>query len=191
MKHFGAGILAGLLALAPLQAQELWDSSFNLSAGMASGAKEAFAGQDKAYGLSIMGAYPLGRRGSAVFEFGYRYLPSTTTVDGYVVQNLRSDGFLGGALYRHELLFEGFYLQGGLRASQMKTLRTTTFGVLGQTDDKGPRAVAVRPVLGVGFRFDNLLSLELNAGSLGLKTMTGADKSATLVELSLGIHLGN
>jgi hypothetical protein len=183
MKYLAAGAAVALLAAGPCRAQELWDPSFNLICGSTSGAEDASLGRNLTYGLSMMGAYPVLRKGSVVFEFGYDYLPPLTLSNG---NTAKSNGYFGGLMFRHEVLFDGLYLQGGVRAHQMKTKLSASDG----TSVTGPRVSSVRPVIGIGYDFDGKYTLDLNACGLAMKNNVGMTKNATMVELSLGIHLG-
>ncbi len=182
-----------------LQGQDLWDSSINLSAGMMSGADKAGLGQNKTYGLSIAGAYPLARKHLLVFEGGYRVFPTTTTrVDSTTALDEKTDGYFGGIAYRYRFIagpLDGLFLQGGLRHSSLIAQRDTiTYGAAADGSDirktlKGPRTGCTRPVVGLGFRFTENLSLELNLAGLQAQNVDGVSKSGTVIELSLGMHL--
>jgi len=181
-----------------VQGQDLWDSSLKLSAGMMSGAEDAQLGQNKFYGLSIEGAYPLTRNHLVVFEGGYRVLPTTSRRAGALTIDAKTDGFFGGAAYRFRFtrgMLDGLFLQGGLRFSSLRTEQDTIEpGAAADGNDlrtslKGVRATSTKPVLGAGFRFTESLSLEVNMTTLKGQNVQGLSKSGMAVELSLGMHL--
>ncbi len=190
MKKFGLGALSVVLACASLRAQEPWDPSFNLLFGSVRGAEEGLMGQDKVLGLSTQGVYPITLKGGLGLDFGYRYLPTMTRTTGAWVLDDKTDGFFASAWYRHELFFEGFYLQAGVRASQMKSARREIQGTLGQDHIKAPSTRRISPVVGLGYRFTDKLSLDLQVSQANLRSVTDLKKTTTLVELAVGIHLG-
>jgi hypothetical protein len=186
---FGSGVA--------LQGQGFWDSSFNLSAGMMSGADTAGLGQNKNYGVGIVGAYPIARNHLLVFEGGYRLFPSATQSASGVTVEEKTDGYFGGISYRYRITtgwLDGLYCQGGLRHYRMLTVRDTveTGGALDGSDlrtvIKGTRVGSTKPVLGVGFRFTDNLSLQLNMTGLQAQNVKGESKSGTVLELVLGMH---
>ncbi|MFN8011776.1 MAG: hypothetical protein U0P81_10270 [Holophagaceae bacterium] len=190
-----SGLALAFLAAASgasLRAQEPWSTGFRLVAGSFSGATDAGLGQDKNYGLAMWGAYPVSRSGSLEFEGGYRYFPGAT----YGAKNLsirnKSDGYYGGAFYRHKLWFEGFYLQAGLRVWAMKATQTSTVdngdGTSTRVEVKGPGGTATKPVFGAGLRLNSHYSISLNAAQAEFKNAAGAAKSGTLLEAALTIH---
>ena len=190
---------AGLLALALLawgpaaSAQEPWRTGFRLVAGSFSGAADAGLGQDKNYGLSMWGAYPVTQRGSLEFEGGYRYFPGDTTTSKTLTLRNKTDGYYGGAFYRHKLWVEGFYLQAGLRVWAMKATQTSSVPLEGggtsKVEVKGPGGTVMKPVVGAGFRLNERYSVVLNAAQAEFKNAAGASKTGTLFEAALSIHL--
>ncbi len=181
-----------------VQGQDLWDSSLKLSAGMMSGADKAGLGQTKFYGLGIEGAYPITRNHLVVFEGGYRVLPTTSWPAGTLTIDAKTDGYFGGAAYRYRFtsgMLDGLYLQGGLRFFNLRTEQDTIEpGAAADGSDlrttlKGARATSTKPVVGVGFRFTESLSLEVNLTTLQGQNVQGVPKSGTAIELSLGMHL--
>lgn len=199
MKHttiLGLALLAA--ATHPLQGQDLWDSGFRLTAGMMSGADTAELGQNKTYGLAIVGAYPLTPRHGLVFEGGYRLFPTASqTLSGLRLDD-KTDGVFLGAAYRYHFVrgrLDGLYCQGGLRIHALRTQRDVVeFGAASDGSDlrtalKGARTTSARPMVGAGFRFTERLSLEVNLVGIEAENVKGVAKSGTLVELSLGMHL--
>jgi len=181
-----------------LQGQDLWDSSLKLSAGVMSGADKAGLGQNKTYGLGIAGAYPLTLNHVVVFEGGYRVFPTTTQSDIGMKIDDKTDGYFVGASYRYRFtqgFWDGLYLQGGLRLQNLRAQRDLTeFGAASDGSDlrtvfKGERVASTKPVLGVGFRFTERLSLELNLSGLEVQNVKGESKSGTVIEMVLGMHL--
>lgn len=174
-------------------AQEPWSAGFRLVAGSLSGAADAGLGQDKNYGLAMWGAYPVSRNGSLEFEGGYRYFPGDTTTSKTLTLRNKTDGYYGGAFYRHKLWIEGFHLQAGLRVWALKSTQTSTVALEGggssKVEVKGPGGTVMKPVVGAGFRFNERYSLSLNAAQAEVKNASGASKSGTLLEASLSIHL--
>ena len=187
------GLLALLLAGPGLRAEEPWEGGFKLTAGLFSGAEDAYLGQGRGYGLAMFGRYPLGRSSALVFEGGYKYFPTTNHAFAATSWEDKSDGYYGSALYQHKLWFEGFYLQGGLRLAQYVTARRANFfpgnGTSVLTKYRGDYASTVKPMLGAGYRLNDQYGLELNLVSTELKNVSGESKSGTLVELALLIHL--
>jgi len=178
--------------------QDLWDSSLKLSGGMMSGSDKAELGQNKFYGFGIEGAYPLTRSHLVVFEGGYRVLPTTSRLAGALTIDAKTDGYFGGAAYRYRFtrgMLDGLFLQGGLRFSSLRTEQDTiepggaADGGNLRTSIKGARATSTKPLLGVGFRFTESLSLEVNLTNLQAQNAQGESKSGTAIELSLGMHL--
>lgn len=181
-----------------VQGQDLWDSSLKLTGGTMSGADKAGLGQNKFYGVGVEGAYPLTRNHLVVFEGGYRVLPTTSRPAGTLTIDAKTDGYIGGAAYRYRFtqgMLDGLFLQGGLRFSSLRTEEDTiepggaADGGNLRTSLKGARATATKPVFGVGFRFTESLSLEVNLTSIQAQNAQGLSKSGTAFELSLGMHL--
>lgn len=201
--HFRRWVAAGglLLGLPCLHGQEIWDPSFKLVGAQFSGAKEARLGSNSNWALAIEGAYPLFHKGSVAFEFGYRTVPrSTTTVSDIQREDDWSQGIYGSVLYRHSDFrgpLDGLYLQGGLRYSSLTAHRdqTTKGGAPDGKDLKvstsGQSVNRLGPVLGLGFRFSEKLSLEINLSQAkGLSVdAVPLQKTGVLLELALGIHL--
>ncbi len=185
--------LAGLTMAAPLRAQEPWDTAFRLSVGTFSGAREAHLGQDTVLGLTLEGAYPVFVRGDLVVQGGYRHLPKVRTETSTWVVEERTEGWCAGLTYRYRLapgFWDGFYLQGGLMATRLQTHVTQLDRLLDErTRMKGEAQVTLGPTLAVGFRFHDRISLQL--GWLRMKSAAplGSVRSATVMELGLGIHL--
>lgn len=194
-----SGLRFALLLAVPLatfgpaaHAQEPWSTGFRLVAGSFTGAVDAGLGQEKNYGLAMWGSYPLSKAGSVEFEGGYRYFPGATSgTKTYTLRN-KTDGYYGGAFYRHKLWFEGFHLQAGLRVWAMKATQTSTVmnedGTSTRVEVKGPGGTSMKPVVGAGFRFNTRYSMSLNAAQAEFKNAAGATKSGTLLEAALSIH---
>lgn len=182
-----------------LQGQDLWDASFKLSAGMMSGAEKAGLGQDKQYGVSLEGAYPLTRNHLLVLEGGYRTFPCARTYgDAQTATEDSTDGFFGEIAYRFRFAagrFDGLYLQGGVRHSMLLAQRDTVYKGASSTggdlrvNAKGSRVASTRPVIGVGFRFTDSLSMQLDLAGIQAENALGRSKSGSVIELALGIHL--
>lgn len=193
-----SALAAALLLGMPCAAEDLWDPAFKLSVGSFSGAQEAHLGKDQLYGLTAEGGYPLFRNGSLVLELGYRQLPHHTQVEGQDSVDAKTYGWLGSALYRHSLgkgFWTGLFVQGGLRLTQMQSQADVVMkgaGPSGEdllTHHHGDKTQAVSLVLGVGFRFDEKLSLELGLSKMKAENYLGQELDKTVLEFSLGIHL--
>ena len=182
-----------------LQGQDLWDASFKLVGGTMSGAEKAGLGQDKHYGLSLEGAYPFARNHFLVLEGGYRAFPCARTyVDVQTATEDSMDGFFGAIAYRYRFSagrLDGLYLQGGVRHSMFLAERDTVHkGASASGGDlrvgtKGSQIASTRPVFGVGFRFTESVSLELDLAGIQAENALGQSKSGSVIELALGIHL--
>lgn len=190
MKAMARGALALGLMAGPLLAQEPWDPSFNLLAGQVSGLEDARIGQNKVLGLSMQGAYPLTLHGSVVLDFGYRYTPTQSLSFGSWMQENKNDAFFASAWYRHELFFDGFYLQGGLRSVQTRSMRREIIGSVGSEHYKAPAQKLFTPVLGLGYRFTDKISLDAHYSRAKFLSLDNASKTSGVIELALGIHLG-
>lgn len=182
-----------LLAMGPAAAaQEPWSSGFRLVAGSFSGAADAGLGQEKNYGLAMWGAYPVSRNGSLEFEGGYRYFPGATSTAKTLTIRNKTDGYYGGAFYRHKLWLEGLHLQAGLRVWALKATQTSTAvmddGSTSKVEVKGPGGTVVKPAFGAGFQLNQHYSISLNAVQAEFKNAAGAAKSGTLLEAALTIH---
>lgn len=176
-------------AASSAQAQESWDAGFKLVAGNFSGADQAGIGQSKNYGVAMFGAYILTRNQSLVFDGGYRYFPSTTVVSKGTAQNDKTDGYYASAMYRWAVIREDIYVQGGLRASQFRADRLTSFSDGTSSKVKGPFTNGVKPLVGVGARLAEKYSVELNLVGFESANVQGTSKSGVMVEVALGIHL--
>lgn len=194
MRRFlSCAALAALAAWAPMRAQEPWDSSFQLSAGFFSGARDAGLGQDTVLGLTLEGAYPLWVRGDLVLEGGFRLLPKARTETADLAVEERTDGYVAGVAFRHRFgpgRLEGLFVQAGLRASRLESQRTTVDHLDGaRLREKGSATVAVGPAVGAGFRFNDLLSVRATAFRMKAEDAAGFSKSSAVLELGIGIHL--
>ena len=188
-------ILAASLALAtvPLAAQEPWDPHIKITAGFLSNAENNLIGQDKAYGATLAGAYPLSPKSSAVVEFGYRFLPPASISFGMSTIDDKSDAYYLGAMYRRNVWRNGIYLQGGARVSNALTVRKIIYqDTLEDTRAwdkiKGDREVQLGWCLAAGYRMTGLWSVELSASSAAFKNVEGASKTGVLIEAALLIH---
>jgi hypothetical protein len=192
-KRIFHGLVAALTVCAGLQAQDPWQGGFKITGATFPGAEGAYLGQSRAFGLAMFGAYPLTQSASVAFEGGYRFLPTTVhTIPGYSYED-KTDGYYAGAFYQHRVLVEGFHVQAGLRLSQFVTVRRANFlpgdGTSLLTKYRGDYATGIKPVVGVGYRLNELYSLEVNAGPLELKNVDGSVKNGTLVEFAFLVHL--
>lgn len=197
----GAAILSLSILLggaASLRGQDLWDSSIKISGGMMSGTEDAGLGQDKTYTLGAAGAYPLTRNHLVVFEGGYRAFPSATKVSSELDIDDKTDGYFFGASYRYRLTqgaLDGLYFQGGVRVHKLLTERDLVeYGAASDGSDvrrsiRGARTSSTKPALGVGFRFTDRLSVEVNLVGLKAENVEGKSKSGTVIEVALGMHL--
>ena len=186
-------LMALLTAGLGLQAEDPWEGGFKLTAATFSGAEEAYLGQGRAYGLAMFGRYPLGRSSGLAFEGGYKFMPTTTHTFGASNWEDKSDGYYGSALYQHQLWFEGFTLQGGVRLAQYVTARRANFfpgdGTSLLTKYRGDYATTVKPMVGAAYRLNAQYGVELNLVSTEMKNVQGQAKTGTMVELALLIHL--
>lgn len=199
IRPFMLGALLGAAAATTLPAQEVWDSSFKLCAGSMSGAKEARLGSSFNWALAMDGSYQLFPKGSIAFDLGYRTMGTATTgISTTVSEEDSSKGFFGSVMYRHtgfHGFLEGLYVNGGLRYNTLKTTRDNI--VLGggsdgtdqHTETRGQESHNISPLLGAGFRFTSKISLELNAFRVTGRNLDDQDKSSTVLEVALGIHL--
>jgi len=192
-------------ALPCLKAGEVWDDSFKLCLGQASGAKEAGLGSNTSAALTIEGSYPLFIKGALVFDAGYRMqLKASTRTSvqaGAFTQfdDNQTKGYYGSVLYRFTGFngsLDGFYVHGGVRYSSLKasTDRRTMVGDVASasgnaTDLTGPNVSTFSPIVGVGVRFTEKLSLDVNLFSQKGTSVDGIDRKSTVIELALGIHL--
>jgi hypothetical protein len=191
--------LAAFIAIPslPLLSQEPWDPSFHLVGGTLSGSNSTL-GQKTNYGLSMAGAYTITPRSLIVFEAGYRAFPNATEITATGSLSRKSDGYYAGAWLRYRApgnVLRGGYTQVGLRAWQF--MATDMVVVTGGNPDgtdlrvetKGPRNTSWKPAAGIGYRFDERISLELVVSGFGAKDASGAVRAGTVLEVSLGIHL--
>lgn len=185
--------VAVLAAWTPLRAQEPWDTSFQLSAGSFSGARDAGLGQDAVLGLTLEGAYPLLVRGDLVVEGGFRLLPKARTETADLAVEERTDGYVAGVAYRHRFgpgRLDGLFVQAGLRASRLESQRTTVDILAGtRLREKGAATTTIGPAVAAGFRFNDALSIQATAYRMKAEEPKGFGKTGTVLELGLGIHL--
>lgn len=194
MRRFlSIAVVAALAACASLQAQDPWDTSFHLSAGTFSGARDAGLGQDAVLGLTLEGAYPLLIRGDLVLEGGFRLIPKARTETADLAVEERTDGYVAGVAYRHRFgpgRLEGLFVQAGLRASRLESQRTTVDLLDGaRLREKGAATTTVGPAVVAGFRFNDTLSVQATAYRMKAEEPKGLGKTGTVLELGLGIHL--
>jgi hypothetical protein len=192
-------------ALPCLKAGEVWDDSFKLSLGQASGAKDAGLGSNTSAALTIEGSYPLFAKGALVFDAGYRMQLKTSTrtsiQSGAFTQfdDSQTKGYFGSVLYRFTGFkgsLDGLYVHGGVRYSSLKasTDRTTMVGDVASasgnaTDLTGPNVSTFSPIVGMGVRFTEKLSLDVNFFSQKGTSVDGLGRKSTVIELALGIHM--
>lgn len=186
-------LLACLMVSLPVWAQEPWDPGFRVSAGSFSGARDAGLGQDAVLGLTLEGAYPLFRQGDLVVQGGYRHLPKAQTeTSGWRVED-RTEGWVAGMAYRHRFVrgfFEGLYVQGGLTVTRLQTQRTTVDLLLGERfRSKGEAKGGLGPWAAVGLRFNDRWNLQIDLYRMESQNPVGTSRSATVLELGLGVHL--
>ena len=180
--------------LTPLLAQEPWDSHLKLTGGLMNGAEENYIGQNKVYGVALAGSYPLTIKGSGVLECGYKVFPTTSTSYGLTVVDDKTDIYFAGAMYRHELWRNGIYLQGGIMATNTKTLRDMIYKGAGENGGdvkekrKGERETGAGWYFGAGYRLTELWTLEISASSVGFKNVDGVTSTGTIFEIALCIH---
>ena len=182
-----------LVAAAPgLRAEEPWDASFQLIGGQVGGSHEGRLGSGATWAFAVEGAYPLFARGGVVFGAGYRTLPRTTTpVPGAQSQSDWSQGAFGDIAYRHTHftgIWRGLYLQAGVRGSVLRTTREFGTGS-SRISDKGTEVSGFSPALGAGYRFSDKLSLGVTAYRVKGQNLDQVNKTATGVDLVLGMHL--
>ena len=215
--HRIKGLAAVLFAVGTLSAQE-WDTSFRLVAGRSNQSAADGAGQHTQVGLSAEGAYPLpSNLGGLVVEAGYRKFLDATFRDPAIPDPLpvpasgsstfrgtdlksNSQGWLASVLWRRKVGPEGLYLEAGFRWTDFisretwtpRTVTVTSTGGVTQTT-RTPRLEAfehrgVGPVLGAGFRFDGITSLDLRLSRQTVATADGSTRNLTVLELGLGTH---
>lgn len=196
-----AATVALILAIPCLRGQEAWDKSFKLVGAQSIGAEAAHLGSNTNWAFALEGSYPLFLKGSLVFEGGYRLLPkSTTPLSGSQSVDYWSNGIYGSVLYRHTKFqspLEGLFLQGGLRYSSLTAKQeVTTPGASPTGGDlkvqtTGREVSNVGPIVGVGFRFSEKLSLEFNIFQMKGQSaeVLPVQKACSVMELALGIHL--
>lgn len=182
-----------LVASAPgLQAQEPWDTSFQLIGGQVGGSHEARLGSGATWAFAVEGAYPLFARGGVVLDAGYRTLPRTTTpIPGAESQSDWSQGAYGSIYYRHTQftgIWRGLYLQVGARGSVLRTTREFGTGS-SRVSTKGKEVSGFSPAFGLGYRFSDKLSLAVTAYQVKAQNLDLVNKTSTGVDLALGIHL--
>ena len=211
------GLGAIVFAAGSLAAQDAWDPSFKLVAGHGGQAAVDGAGSTWQLGLSAEGAYPLPcNLGSLVVEGGYRKFLNTTAKDPAIPDPLpapptgsstfkgtdlesNNQGWLASALWRRGVGPLGLYVEGGLRWTSTISRETwtdrqvTVTSTGGVTETRAVRTGSFShkgfgPVIGAGFRFSDLTSLDLEVSRQTLPTADGGVKSLTVVELGLGTH---
>jgi hypothetical protein len=182
------------VGLTPLYAQEPWDVHFKFTAGMMNNAEENVIGQNKVYGLAIAGAYPLSIHGTGILEGGYKVFPTTTSNYGITVVDDQSDLYFAGVMYRYELWRNGIYLQGGIRASNTRTIRDMIYKGTGENGKdnkeklKGDRQTKTGWSFAVGYRLTDLWSLEFGASSASFKNVDALAVSGTIFDIALCVH---
>jgi len=201
-----------LMAAAPwLQAQETWDTSFKISAGSLSGTSGDHLGSNPNWALAMEGSYPTFAKGSLVMEGGYRLLAKKTVQETDLLGvEASSRGVYGSVFYRHtdfhglmNGLLDSFYVQGGLRYHTLKSTQTQILKATPtdtnptRTDMPAGKEVSViSPVVGVGVRFTEKVSVEFNVFRMKSAGVTydkgawsGTEKTGNAFELALGVHL--
>jgi hypothetical protein len=193
--------VALILAIPCLRGQEAWDSSFKLVGAQLIGAKDAHLGSNTNWAIALEGSYPIFPKGSLVLEGGYRtLLRSTTIMSSSQSVDYWSNGIYGSVLYRHtkfQGILEGLYLQGGLRYNSLTANQEQTSIGAGpggsdlKVQTKGAEVSNVGPVVGVGYRLSEKISLEFNIFRVKGQSadVPPAQKTCSGLELALGIHL--
>ncbi|HTL98874.1 MAG TPA: hypothetical protein VL181_08720 [Holophagaceae bacterium] len=216
--HRIKGLAAVMLAAGTLSAQESWDTSFKLVVGRSNQSAVDGAGSPTQVGLSLEGAYPLPSNfGGLVFEAGYRKFLNATFNDPAIPNpppppasgsstfrgtdlESSSQGWLASALWQRKMGPEGLYLEAGLRWTAFisretwtpRTVTVTSTGTVtgtaqasrtGSFDHRG-----IGPVVGAGFRFDGITSLDLQLSRQAVPTADGSTRTLTVLELGLGTH---
>lgn len=210
-------VLAAMMFLAGTLSAQEWDSSFKLVAGLGNQAAADGAGATTQGGLSIEGVFPLpAGSGSLVFEAGYRKFLNTTAKDPSIPDppplppsgtatfqgtdlGSSSQGWLASALWRRDIGPVGLYVEGGLRWSafisrETWTQRTVTVDSTGgMSEVRVPRTGSfdhhgIGPIVGAGYRFDSLTSLDLHLSRQAVPTADGSTRTLTVFELGLGTH---
>lgn len=203
IRHYACTLF--LVALtSQLQAQEIWDSSIQLVLGSCGAAEDASFSQKTNFGVSLTGAYPVWDWGGLVFEGGYRIfspavkmvLNNATPPTATGSTENKASGLYGGAWLRYKFpqhALSGAYAQAGFRAWQMAATEIITrfqsSGANLRSEVKGSRALVIKPMLGVGYRFTDRLSGEFVYGNFGGEDINKNKISGTIMEFSLGIHL--
>ena len=211
------GLGAIVFAAGSLAAQDAWDPSFKLVAGRGGQAAEDGAGSTWQLGLSAEGSYPLPSGcGSIVLEGGFRKFLNATAKDPAIPDPLsapssgsstfkgtdlesNSQGWLIGALWRRGIGPMGLYVEGGLRwtsyiSRETWTDRQVTVTSTGAVTEAGAARTGsfshkgFGPVIGAGFRFNELTNLDLEVSRQTVPTAAGGTRGLTVVELGLGTH---
>jgi hypothetical protein len=58
-----------------------------------------------------------------------------------------------------------------------------------KVETSGSSNTVIKPALGIGFRFNRSVSVDLILSSFGAKNVLGTETSGTIMEFSLGLHL--
>ncbi|WP_306590065.1 hypothetical protein [Geothrix sp. 21YS21S-4] len=204
-RHLGMAALL-LAAGAGLRAQDAWDPVLKLTLSPASDKVSDHLGGRGRWGIGVEGSYWMARKAQVVVEGGYTTQNSAdATVSDVQSLSFGTQGFYGGVLYRYtdfKGAFEGAYVQGGLRYFRLRSTLDQydkafpTDASPARTTFRGDQVTTLTPVLGVGFRFNDKISVEVSAYRLktgGLQFVdtqwTTGEKSTTTFECALGIHL--
>ncbi len=188
--HRFAFVAALMVAPPVLMAQEPVDTSFKLVAASVGDQEKAGLGQDRQYGLTIAGDYPMTRRGAICLEGGWQYSPSSSREVGINRLEDRRDLYHLGVIYRQGVLLDGFSVQGGLRFTSSVVTTRTYLGATTWVRDHGPRHGAFAPVLGLHARLTDKLSVEINGTRLATKDRAQVVRTASVLEVALGVHFG-
>jgi opacity protein-like surface antigen len=139
------------------------------------------------------------------------FIPSTIPASNPVaityyetrVRKAEAMGFQLNALYRRDMGWEGSYWQAGLRIGFNKVKQTdtgtrlTTTGAGGSGSVTAVNAIAdiqektvtsLGPLVGVGYRFNETYSLEVNFWSASMESPATGKKTGTATELAFGIR---
>ena len=137
-------------------------------------------------------------------------LPTRATIGTYTMETRirKADvqGFQLGALYRANLPYDGYFWQGGLRIGFNKSNVTDTGTTFTQTTTAANSAGTITQVavidsrlgktvvspgllIGAGYRFNDIYSLEANYYTTRAKdSTTGSNLSGSALELNFGIR---
>ncbi|MBI4912830.1 MAG: hypothetical protein HY823_08825 [Acidobacteria bacterium] len=219
----GTGFLA-----TPLFGEAPWSFAMNLHGGPTlAGLKTVSQDAGYTFGLSLEGGKRLANGASLVTSVGYQWIPGDNRlVSKYAasvpatginpsiydmrMRKTNGGGFQAAVLYRANLAFDGFFVQGGLQFGSIKMnerdggTRVTTNGtaisnmynpsspgILSITtiqDDHDATAFTVGPKLGAGYMVNDFAALTLNATMFRAKSHSSNPVNGWAAELGLNIR---